>query len=101
MIRSTIAHEYGWSMDPLKITYKFARRVAIVLVGSTILLLGIVMIATPGPALIVIPLGLAILGLEFAWARIWMRRLRERISSHNQEQRGDRAEAHRQRHMDR
>ena len=31
--------------------------------------LGVLMIVLPGPAIIVIPLGLAILGTEFAWAR--------------------------------
>ena len=87
-------------MDPLKITYKFARRVAITVVGSTVFLLGVVMIVTPGPAFVLIPLGLAILGLEFAWARVWMKRLRERISEHNHNQRSDRAEEHRRRHME-
>jgi hypothetical protein len=35
----------------------------------TVLLIGIVMIILPGPAILVIPAGLFILGLEFAWAR--------------------------------
>jgi hypothetical protein len=35
------------------------------------------MIVLPGPAFIVIPAGLAILGIEFAFARRWLRRLRE------------------------
>jgi hypothetical protein len=35
------------------------------------------MIVLPGPALVVIPLGLGILGLEFAWARRWLRRAKE------------------------
>jgi tellurite resistance protein TerC len=87
-------------MDSLKITYKMARRIVIGLVGSTVLLIGIVMIVTPGPAFIVIPLGLAILGLEFAWARLWMRRLRHRLSAHNQKNHGERVEKHRQRHTD-
>ena len=87
-------------MDPLKITYKFARRIAIGVVGSTVLLLGLVMIVAPGPAFVVIPLGLAILGLEFAWARVWMKRLRESISERNHNQRSERVEAHRQRHSE-
>jgi len=37
-------------------------------------LIGIVMIVLPGPATIVIPLGLAILASEYAWARRIMRR---------------------------
>ena len=32
------------------------------------------MIVLPGPAFVVIPVGLGILGLEFAWARIWLKK---------------------------
>ena len=39
-----------------------------VIVGFTVLLGGIAMLVLPGPALAVIPIGLAILSLEFAWA---------------------------------
>jgi tellurite resistance protein TerC len=62
------------------ITYRFARRIVIGLVGATVLLAGVIMIVTPGPAFVVIPIGLAILGLEFAWARRWLTKVRERIS---------------------
>lgn len=58
------------------ITYRWARRIAISLVGGSVLAFGIALIVLPGPALVVIPLGLAILGAEFAWARIWLRRIR-------------------------
>jgi uncharacterized protein (TIGR02611 family) len=37
-------------------------------VGATVLLAGLAMLVLPGPALVVIPIGLAILSLEFAWA---------------------------------
>ncbi|MDA0182739.1 PGPGW domain-containing protein [Solirubrobacter phytolaccae] len=43
-------------------------RVGFVIVGFTVLLAGIAMMVLPGPALAVIPIGLAILSLEFAWA---------------------------------
>jgi Putative transmembrane protein (PGPGW) len=59
------------------ITYRWARRIAVTLVGGTVLLIGIALIVLPGPAFVVIPLGLTILGLEFAWARQWLRRIRE------------------------
>jgi len=39
-------------------------------------LVGIAMVVLPGPAIVVIPLGLGVLGLEFAWARHWLRKLR-------------------------
>ena len=43
-------------------------RFGFVIVGFTVLLAGIAMMVLPGPALAVIPIGLAILSLEFAWA---------------------------------
>jgi uncharacterized protein (TIGR02611 family) len=63
---------------PLVITYKWARRITICVVGFTVLAVGVAMIVLPGPALIVIPVGLGILGLEFAWARRWLRKAKER-----------------------
>lgn len=58
------------------ITYKWARRIAIAVIGGTVFLIGIAMIILPGPALVVIPLGLGILGLEFAFARRWLTRVK-------------------------
>ena len=86
-------------MNPITVTYKLARRIVVFAVGSTVLLLGIVMIFIPGPAVVFIPIGLAILGLEFAWARSWLKRLRQGISANNFANRGARAERHRRRHM--
>ncbi|HET7149801.1 MAG TPA: PGPGW domain-containing protein [Candidatus Acidoferrum sp.] len=56
-------------------TVKQVRRIFIVLAGFTFLLLGIVMIFTPGPGTPVILLGLGLLAAEFVWAR----RLVERV----------------------
>jgi len=61
----------------LHLGYKAARRVVVAVVGGTVVLIGLAMTVLPGPAFIVIPVGLAILGLEFAWARRWLQRLRE------------------------
>lgn len=60
----------------LTITYQWARRCVIAVIGTTVILIGVAMIVLPGPALIVIPAGLAILGIEFAFARRWLKRLR-------------------------
>jgi len=64
----------------LHVTYKMARRIVVFTVGVTVLLIGLALIVLPGPAFIVIPVGLAILSLEFAWARLWLARAREAIS---------------------
>jgi tellurite resistance protein TerC len=77
------------------LTYTTGRRLTVAIVGTSVLLLGIVMLVTPGPAFIVIPVGLAILAIEFVWARHWLKRLREMISRRSAERRGNRAEAHR------
>lgn len=79
------------------LTYKAARRVVVGVVGATVLLIGVVMLVTPGPALVVIPVGLAILSIEFTWARSWLRRLRESISNRNSNNLRNRAAAHRER----
>jgi tellurite resistance protein TerC len=60
------------------VNYRWARRIAVGLVGGTVLLIGIALLVLPGPALVVIPVGLAILGLEFAWARLWLRKVKQR-----------------------
>ncbi len=59
---------------PLFGTYKVAKRIAIGIVGGSVLVVGVLMIVLPGPAFVVIPLGLGILGLEFAWARSWLKK---------------------------
>lgn len=79
------------------LTYKVARRIVVAVVGATLLLLGLVMIVTPGPAFVVIPVGLAILSIEFTWARFWLKKLRSTISNQNARSRAERAEAHRER----
>lgn len=66
---------------PLVVTYKWARRIAIAIVGFTVLIIGVAMIVLPGPAFIVIPVGLGILGLEFAWARHWLHKVKARSAA--------------------
>ncbi len=56
---------------------KYARRIVIAIIGTTVLSIGIVLLVTPGPAFVVIPVGLAILATEFAWARHWLRVMRD------------------------
>jgi tellurite resistance protein TerC len=64
-------------LPPHSISYRLARRIAVAVVGGTVLLIGLALLVLPGPALVVIPVGLAILGAEFAWARHWLRKLRK------------------------
>jgi uncharacterized protein (TIGR02611 family) len=43
-------------------------RAMYVVLGAVVLAAGVAMLALPGPAFVVIPIGLAILSLEFEWA---------------------------------
>lgn len=56
------------------------RKVIIAIIGTTILIIGIALIILPGPAFIVIPIGLAVLASEFVWARRLLERGRAFIS---------------------
>ena len=44
-------------------------RLIILVVGVTVVAVGVAMIVLPGPAFVVIPAGLGILATEFMWAR--------------------------------
>ena len=63
------------------LTYRWARRIAIAIVGGTVLAVGIAMIVLPGPAIVVIPAGLGILSLEFEWPRAWLKTIKTKGSS--------------------
>ena len=56
------------------------RKGIVAVIGLTILLIGVAMVVLPGPAFIVIPVGLGILATEFAWARRAVRRARVMIA---------------------
>ena len=53
------------------------RRVMVFFAGGVILTAGVVMLILPGPAIVFIPLGLAILATEFTWARKWLTTARQ------------------------
>lgn len=51
------------------LSLRMLRTVAVAVVGFSVLAFGVALIVLPGPAVLVIPLGLAILATEFSWAR--------------------------------
>ena len=53
-------------------TMKKVKRILVTIAGVTVLAVGIALVVLPGPAFLVIPAGLAILAIEFAWARRWL-----------------------------
>lgn len=56
-----------------------AKRLIVAVIGFTILAAGLAMIVLPGPAFIVIPVGLALLATEFVWARKLLVTVKERF----------------------
>jgi uncharacterized protein (TIGR02611 family) len=57
-------------------TVEQVRRLSRIVGGFTLLLIGIVMLVTPGPGWLVIFLGLGLLAAEFVWARRLMDRMK-------------------------
>jgi hypothetical protein len=55
-----------------------ARRIAVGIAGGTVLVLGLVMLVAPGPGIAGVLAGLGILAIEFAWARVWLQKIRDR-----------------------
>jgi tellurite resistance protein TerC len=55
-------------------------RSLVLIVGFVVLIIGCALLVLPGPAFLVIPAGLAILALEFDWARRWLERVK-RVTS--------------------
>jgi uncharacterized protein (TIGR02611 family) len=66
-----------WNVENIKVV----RRVVVSVIGATVLLIGVALLVLPGPAFIVIPIGLAILATEYAWARRWLKKVRRMASN--------------------
>jgi tellurite resistance protein TerC len=58
-----------------------ARKVSVAVLGGVVLLAGVAMIVLPGPAFLVIPIGLTILASEFEWPRRMLTKVRQRARS--------------------
>ena len=58
-------------------TVQQVKRFFKIVIGFTLLLFGVVMLVTPGPGLVAIVLGLALLAAEFLWARRLLDRIKE------------------------
>ncbi|MBK5223444.1 MAG: PGPGW domain-containing protein [Acidimicrobiia bacterium] len=55
-------------LDVIRFIGRSAKRIAVSVVGAAFVLAGIAMLVLPGPGLIVLVIGFAILGTEYAWA---------------------------------
>ena len=57
------------------------RRIIIALLGVVVVIAGVAMLFLPGPGLLTIAAGFAVLGTEFDRPRRWVKSLRERAAS--------------------
>lgn len=53
----------------MRVVLRHAWRTIIIVVGTTLVLLGLALLVLPGPGIVVIIAGLAILAREFIWAQ--------------------------------
>ncbi|MCL5030435.1 MAG: PGPGW domain-containing protein [Bacteroidetes bacterium] len=60
-------------------TLKQLKRIFIAIAGFTILLIGVLLVVTPGPAILVIPAGLAVLATEFVWAENLLNKFKSKL----------------------
>ncbi len=67
--------------DVMRMTARRARMMAVAVIGTTVVGVGVAMLVLPGPGLLVIVGGLALLGTEFIWARKLMRRVKRATRS--------------------
>ncbi|HEV8572722.1 MAG TPA: PGPGW domain-containing protein [Actinomycetota bacterium] len=68
-------------LNPLRTVLRYigrsGKRIAVTVVGFVVLIAGVVMMVTPGPGIVVILIGLAILATEWAWAERALDRAKE------------------------
>jgi uncharacterized protein (TIGR02611 family) len=67
-------------LSRLRQALRLSRKIGVALAGGGVLVLGVALIVLPGPAIVVIPLGLALLATEFPWAARLLRYLKERAA---------------------
>lgn len=91
---------HGWFKNLVHRTraldIRLMRRIVVGIIGFTVLLIGVALLVLPGPAVVVIPMGLAILATEFLWAKRWLNKAKsmlkrrfykeEKVETKNEEQ---------------
>jgi uncharacterized protein (TIGR02611 family) len=64
----------------MRVIVRSGKRLAVFVVGCVLLAGGLVMMVTPGPGLLLIVAGLAVLATEFAWAEHLLDRAKDQAS---------------------
>jgi uncharacterized protein (TIGR02611 family) len=66
--------------DVVRFVLRSGKRIAVAVVGAALVVAGLVMMVTPGPGLLVIIAGLAVLATEFAWAERMLDKAKEKAT---------------------
>jgi len=75
-----LAEALTWAVNgTVRLAVSRAKKTIVLVTGGAVLLAGVAMIVLPGPAVVVIPMGLGILATEFLWARRLLARLHEQM----------------------
>ncbi len=77
--KSKINKKKPSEVTPHSAIYKLVRKLVVLVIGGSVVVLGIAFIFSPVPAIIVIPIGLTILATEFIWARHLLKQLKEKL----------------------
>lgn len=73
--RGQAKHRSVWQWTT-SVGIRQAKRIAILGIGATVMIIGLLLLVLPGPGVLVMLIALAILGTEFAIARRWLQKLR-------------------------
>ncbi len=75
-------------VEVVRFILRNSKRIAVSVVGAVFLVAGLAMLVLPGPGLVVIAIGFAILGTEYAWAAAALERTRRTATQAGQVARG-------------
>ncbi|REL31690.1 PGPGW domain-containing protein [Thalassotalea euphylliae] len=51
-----------------------AKKTMITVIGGLLVFIGVMFVIVPGPAILFLPAGLALLSLEYPWAKQWLKK---------------------------
>ena len=64
-------------LEIIRFVARSSKRIAVSIVGASVVVLGLAMLVLPGPGILVIAVGFAILGTEYAWAAAALERTKQ------------------------
>ncbi len=68
----------------LRFIWRSSKRAAVFMVGVVLLVVGLIMFVTPGPGIVLVVAGLAVLATEFAWAEHLLDKAKEQAAKAGQ-----------------